>query len=228
MNDSIKKYVLVAVLGLFCVNAIILDIYLLIKKQPVALVSDLQRNNTVVTQTSVCPQSCVDLFHTTSSVTTSSSSVIATQISPTPTLTLTPTPTTTPIPSPVSPTSAPVVKEFFVPLGSGVGNASDWTTMSGIGASIDPANYGQIANVYFEVTVRIPTGSQTVNVRLYNANTYQSIANSEVSISDGTATILVSKSIALLQGKNLYQVQVKTQLQKDTYIDQARIRIVTK
>lgn len=218
-NGSIKKYILVAILGLFCLNTLILDIYLLTKKESQSSVATLQQTNTnpLATQNFACPQRCVELFHSTAQATPSSS--------PVPTLTPTFTPTPTPT---LTPTPVPTVKEFFIPLGSGLGNNLDWTTLTGIGANIDPANYGQIANAYFEVTARTPTGNQNVSIRLYNANTYQFVVNSDISFSGGAATIIVSKSITLLQGNNLYQVQIKTQLQKDTYIDQARIRIVTK
>lgn len=203
------------ILGFFCVNTIVLDIYTIINKKPKQEINNLQQYP-IPTQSLTCPQSCVDMFMS-PTVTSSSAS--------TPTPTLTPTPSATPT---LTPTPVPAVKEFFIPLGSGFGNASDWTTITGIGATIDPTNYGQIDKAYFEVTARIPTGNQTVYIRLYNANTYQSVANSDVSLSGGTPTILVSQPISLTQGKNLYQIQMKTQLQYQTYIDQARIRIVTK
>ncbi len=222
-NDVIKKYILVAVLILFCVNTLILDVYLLTKKQPAPLATNLQQNNAnpIATQTFACPQSCADLLRSTATASQSSQATSSSLITPTPTSTLTPTPTAT-----ITPT--PTTKEFFIPLGAGLGNNVDWTTLTGVGASIDPANYGQITSTYFEVTARTPTGNEEVSIRLYNANTYQYVVNSDISFSGGTATILVSKPITLLQGKNLYQVQMKTQLRKDTYIDQARIRIVTK
>ncbi len=217
-DGSIKKYMLITVLGLFCINTLILDVYLLTRKQPVPSTTNLQQNtNPIMTQTLACPQSCMDLFHSTVTTTPSVSPV------PTITPTFTPTPTAT-----LTPTPAPTTKEFFIPLGSGVGSSTGWTALTGVGASIDPANYGQIANAYFEVTAETPTGSQNVNIRLYNANTYQAVANSTVSFSGGAPTLLISSPITLSQGNNVYQVQMQTQLQKNTYIDQARIRIDTK
>ncbi len=97
----------------------------------------------------------------------------------------------------------------------------------GIGATINLANYGNIKKVYFEVTTRIPNGSQQIWIRLYNANTYQSVANSDFTTSNGTPTLTTSKEISLGSSEALFQVQLKTQLGSTTYIDQARIRIVS-
>lgn len=219
------KYILYVVLGILCVNVLILDIYTAFNHSSRST-SNTDRVSAVSSLSLTCPQNCVDLF-TSSQLSSSSSAINSTSATATPTsaMALSPTPVATATPTTVPPQT---LKEVFIPLGYGFGNASDWTTITGIGASINLANYGSIASVFFEVTVRIPTGNQTVYVRLYNANSYQSIANSDVTLSGGTPTILVSKPIILIDGNNLYQIQMKTQLQYLTYIDQARIRIIMK
>ncbi len=217
-SSEISKYIAIAILIVLCLNIFVLDVSTLAKSQPAPLPKN-QQNNIISNETLACSKSCVDLFNST----IASQSSLALTTTPTQAFTPTSTPTYTPTPTP-----NPTLKEVFIPLGLGFGNSPDWTTIPGVGASIDPSNYGEIASVFFEVTVRIPTGNQTVYVRLYNADNYQSIANSDVSLSGGTPTILVSKPISLQGGKNLYQVQMKTQLQYLTYIDQARIRIIMK
>lgn len=140
-------------------------------------------------------------------------------------------PSSTPIPTATStpiPTPTPELREYFIPLGQGSGAYADWTAIPGIGAKINLANYGKIEKAYFEATIRIPTGNQTVYIRLYNANSFQSIPNSDLTLSGGTSTMLTSQPITLTDGDNLYQVQLKTQLQYQTYVDQARIRIVSR
>ncbi|MBI4096744.1 MAG: hypothetical protein HY425_03435 [Candidatus Levybacteria bacterium] len=146
---------------------------------------------------------------------------------PTITAVLSPTPTLIPTSTP-APTPTPTLREYFIPLGQGSGSYADWTVIPGIGAKINTANYGEIEKVYFEATVRIPTGNQTVYVRLYNANNFQPISGSDLILSGGTTTLLTSQPITLSDGENLYQVQLKTQLQYLTYVDQARIRIVSR
>jgi hypothetical protein len=137
------------------------------------------------------------------------------------TLTSTPIPTPTPTQSTQSQTS----HVYFVPLGTGFGSGTDWTTISQLGATIDTADYGTIASVVFEASVRIPTGNQTVYVRLLNADTGQSLSGSDLTLSGGTPSILTSPAISLTSGSHLYQVQLKTQLGYTTYIDFARLRI---
>lgn len=228
-----EKYVLPVLVGFLLVNAVVVDIILFGSKT--------STSSPGAASSSFCSENCISdimskvssYIKATTSSTSSDSGAVNLVLSPsaTPTLTLTPTdtpvPTDTPIPT-STPTSAPTVKEFFVPLGQGSGSSGDWTVVPGMEAKIDPANYGQIDKVYFEATIRIPTGNQTVYLRLYNSNNYQSIAGSELTLSGGTTTLLVSSPISLHSGNNLYQIQLKTQLKFLTYIDQARIRIQTK
>lgn len=204
--DKRNKYILLIILCALFVNAVVIDIlfFFRLPPQPSILVS--------------APSKVITPTPTREPV-----------ITPIPTLGITlspiiiPTPTPTSIPMPTS-----ELREYFIPLGQGSGSFSDWTVVPGIGAKINIANYGKIEKAYFEVTVRIPTGNQTVYVRLYNANNFQSIANSDLTLSGGTSTLLTSQPITLTDGENLYQVQLKTQLQYSTYIDQARIRIVSR
>lgn len=221
-----NKYILIVALIVLAINAIVIDILY------VSSASSKKLNNNVSQSASepICSQSCIDQFSSFSSSNTNlSSSSASSFISPpvflTPTLTITPTPTQSPTPTP---TSTP--HEYFVPLGAGSGNYTSWTVIPGIGANISVVNYGSIEKVYFEVTVRVPAGSQTVSVRLYNANSQQEIANSEIDLNGGTATLLTSSPITLTQttDQNLYEVQLKTQLGATTYVDQARLHIFAK
>lgn len=247
-SDWVKKYIPVGIIALFVLNALILDAAVFLKK-PVQ--SENNSQPTISTnQPALCPQSCSDLINTSllnlgasSSAAgtvinlSSGSTITSLQKTPTPTLNPTPTiiptytpvplPTNTPTPSP-TPTPLPKVKEFFIPLGSGFSSATDWAVVNGIGATINLANYTDIDKIYFEITVRIPNGNQTVYVRLYNSNSYQSVDGSELNLSSGTPTLLTSNSINLSYGSNTYQVQMKTQLGFQTHVDQARIRILTK
>ncbi|MDP3941889.1 MAG: hypothetical protein Q8Q49_06300 [bacterium] len=143
-------------------------------------------------------------------------------------LSTTPQPSQTPTPSPApSQSTSQITHDYFVPLGTGFGNGTDWTTITQLGATVNSANYGSIKSVVFEAAVRIPTGNQTVYVRLLNADTYQTVAGSELTLSGGTPTILTSSTISLASGSHLYQVQLKTQLGYTTYIDLARLKITS-
>jgi|WetSurMetagenome_2_1015567.scaffolds.fasta_scaffold548753_2 hypothetical protein len=119
------------------------------------------------------------------------------------------------------------VKELFVPLGSGSGYSTDWTDVPGVYTSINRDNYSRIKSVAFEVTVNIPSTSQTVWVRLYNSTDKHPVWYSEVSSQESGPKTLTSQPIALDPGLKEYQVQLKTQLGGLVNISNARIRITT-
>ena len=164
-----------------------------------------------VQENDICPQSCVAQIHEA----TASYKPISQ-----------PSATTT---SKTAPVSTSKVKEFFVPFGSGSSSAGDWQDVLALQSYIDSANYGDIKSIAFEASVHVPTGNQTASVRLFNATDKHPVWSSEVLFNGGgTPQFLVSKPITLDQGNKLYQVQMKTQLQFQAILDQARIHIITK
>lgn len=125
-------------------------------------------------------------------------------------------------------TTGSSVREYFIPFGSGSSSKREWTDVGGLSAYINTANYPKIKKVTFEVSVSVPTGNETVNVRLYNATDDHPVWFSDVYFDGGTnATLLISQPITLDPGKKLYQVQMKTQLTYPANLDQARVRIIT-
>lgn len=128
--------------------------------------------------------------------------------------------------------SAPTVniaREFYVPFGSGSGAYGDWTDVPGLQAYLDSNSYGTLASVKFEVSLHIPTGNETVSVRLINATDGRVIANSQLDFNGNTDSILLSSpAINLDYGEKLYKVQLKTQLNSPAIIDQSRVHITTK
>ena len=156
----------------------------------------------------VCPQSCVSQIHeATASYKPSTSSSIATSKEVT--------------------TGSKGVKEFFISFGSGSNSSSDWQDVLALQSYIDSANYEDIKSVTFEASVHVPTGNQTASVRLFNVTDKHPVWSSEVLFNGGgTPQFLVSKPITLDKGNRLYQVQMKTQLQFQAILDQARIHII--
>jgi len=136
--------------------------------------------------------------------------------------------TTTPTPTQAPAKIVPMVSEFFIPFGSGSGNATDWQDIPGLLAAIDTANYATNRTVTFEVSLRIPTGNQTVYARLFNATDKHPVWFSDVSLEGGTPSLIISSPVQLDNGNKTYQVQLKTSLGFLSNIDQARLRIVTK
>ncbi len=137
------------------------------------------------------------------------------------TQTITPTQVITPVVKDLS------AKEYFVAFGSGSSIADEWADVAGLEANVDFANYGNIKDIFFEVSVSVPTANQMVWVRLYNKTDKHPVWNSEVSIS-GQSGYTSSKALVYDQGAKDYQVQVKTQLKYPTNINQARLHIKLK
>jgi|GEM_PF-4376208 len=221
--DFFKVYATYILLGIFAVNILILDV-VAFGKQKNTPIASLSQNLSSFSSTPdlSCPQSCINQMQAIAGKPSNSTPTV-TSAPPPPGSTATPTFTPTPSPSPAP--SQSFVKEYFVPMGSGSGNAADWTTVPGLEVTLDPADFGKITRVYLEVTLRIPTGNESVSVRLHNASNFQDVSGSEMSLSNGTPTLLTSSPLTLFGGKNTYQIQMKTQLQYPAYVDQARLRI---
>lgn len=118
------------------------------------------------------------------------------------------------------------VKEYYIPFGSGTSQAADWTDIPGLQAYVDTTLYPSIKNVTFEIGGHTPTGNQIVSVRLYNVTDSHLVWNSEVSWSGGGSQFVVSNPITLDTGNKLYKIQMKTQVQSLSYLDQAKIHII--
>jgi hypothetical protein len=199
---------------LAAVNLVFLDIFLITSpKKSESAASVIVRSDQSAPAGESCPAACLAKIQEMAT----SAAAIAQSTSTTPTPTLAPTKAAT---NPVT--------EFFVPFGSGSGSGTDWQDIPGLLASIDTANYATNRTVTFEASLRIPTGNQIVYARLFNVTDKHPVWFSDVSVEGGIANLVVSPAIALDTGNKTYQVQLKTSLGFLSYVDQARLRIVTR
>lgn len=196
---------------LVLLNLLFLD-FVLVNGQKVQVI---EKRIPMSTISSTCPASCLSEI---SNATKSATLPIR------PTSIFTPTPTVKTVSQTQNSSS---VKEFFVPFGTGSSSSDDWQDISGLKATLDPVNYGNIKTVAFEATIRIPTGNETAYVRLYNATDKHPVWFSDVSLEGGVPQLLISKPIALDSGNKTYQVQMKTSLKYPAYLDQSRLHIIT-
>lgn len=160
------------------------------------------------------------------------SSKSSTSVTPTNTgseITVIPTQTQTAIPtsSQTSQTSS-AVKDYFIPLGSGTNQTSDFNDVAGATASVDFGGYQNIKEIRFEASVNVPTANQSVTVRLYNSTDKHPVWNSEVNMNGGASSYLNSEPLIYDIGLKTYQVQMKTQLKYLTNLTQSRIHILLK
>lgn len=152
------------------------------------------------------------------------------------TIMVTPTPSQIPFPTQTPQQTSPVlqqtpihsdslVKEFFIPLGSGSTEATDWTDISGALGYVDSAAYPKTKKVVLEATVTIPNGNETAWIRLFDKTDGHPVWYSETFWSGGTTQFVISQPITLDSGNKLYQIQVKNQLPSQAIVSNARIHI---
>ncbi len=161
----------------------------------------------------ICPNSCLTKIY---------------QATASPSLVQSPSITVTSAPKPdQSVIQQSSLRDYYVPFGSGSSTASDWTDVAGLQAYVNISDYGSVKKVLFEASLHTPTGNQTAYARLYNKTDKHVVWLSEVSIEGGEPKLLTSSSLTLTPGNKLYQVQMKTQLQSVTNLQQARLKITS-
>jgi len=153
-------------------------------------------------------------------------------VSPTPSDIPTASPTTLPTQTvnnvaPINPKTT-AVRDNFIPLGSGTGQGSEWKDIPGAQAKVDLSQYSPIKEVRFEASTNVPTGNESVSVRLYNVTDKHPVWYSEVTAQSNSTANLISSPLAYDFGEKLYQVQMKTELQFPANLTQARIHVVSK
>ena len=140
---------------------------------------------------------------------------------------LTLSPTSTPTPIPFTPTPIALVKEYFIPLGTGQSQAGSWEDIPGAQVSADFGQYPHIKQILFEASVTIPSGSEWVSVRLFNETDMHPVWNSTVTSSGNVTSAALSSSPIIYDiGRKIYQVQLQTQLQAPANLVESRIHIM--
>ena len=131
---------------------------------------------------------------------------------------------TVPKPAP-APKQSNIVREYYIPLGSSSSQAASWTEINGVEAYVAPSNYGKITSMYFEASLRIPTGNGQAHARLRNVTDSNSLFESEV-WAEGTLGKLVSSGkIPVPTATKLYRVELKSSLGAEVKLENARIKL---
>lgn len=118
------------------------------------------------------------------------------------------------------------VKDYFIPLGSGTNQSSDWTDVPGVQATIDFNQYTAVKEIHFEASVFVPTANESVSVRLFNVTDHHPVWYSEVTMNGNGSATSNSTPFIYDPGLKTYQVQMKTQLQFQANLTQARIHVI--
>lgn len=134
-----------------------------------------------------------------------------------------PTPQITPA---INPSSINTSHEYIIPLGSGTVRSLDYTDVPGAEVYIDTNNYPKITKVVFEVYMTIPTASGLAYAKLYNVTDKHDVWFSEVSMETDQVVRNVA-DVSLEKGNKLYRVQLKSTMNVDVRLLNARIHIYT-
>lgn len=158
---------------------------------------------------------------------------IAVVATPTPSFTpiLSATPAPTPVPALIQSTSTPAVqaKDYYVNIGSGSNQSTDWTDVAGTLVTIDLGLYQNVKEIHLETTTNVPSANGTISVRLFNKTNNYAVWNSERTVqSQSSGDLLISQSLIYDTGPKMYQIQMKSQLGVLANLLQSRLHIVAK
>lgn len=124
-------------------------------------------------------------------------------------------------------TATYTTKEYYIPLGSGNTDKSDWYNLVATETVIDPSSYGTIKEAYFIASLRNPTQNGMVEAQLYNVTDKHPVWGSHVIMNGPASQTITSGKMTLDSGNKLYRVQLKSTMNYLVYLDNAKIRIIT-
>jgi len=196
---------------LFLINILILDIKVFTRERESAVITPTAEKPQVevttpsakIVETTLCPEACLE--------------AISEAISPG-------LAQATPTPEPT--TSVPTVKEFYIPLGTGLTTSTTWVELPGVESVIDMANYPNVKSIIFEASMRIPTANGRVYAKLYNVTDKHDVWESEVYAEGPSGYRAESGNITLSSGRKLYRVIMKSTMGYEAILDSARIKIL--
>lgn len=128
---------------------------------------------------------------------------------------------------PLTNTSAPI-REYYIPLGSSSITTTDWVDVPGIEAYVAPSNYGTLKEMYFEASLRIPSGAGQAFARVKNVTDNVSLIESEITHEGTMGKLLSSGKIPIPATTKLYRLQIKSSLGNQVVIDTSRLKLFAK
>jgi hypothetical protein len=120
----------------------------------------------------------------------------------------------------------PVPEISYVVLGGGISTSNrDWSYIGGAEAYFNKAYYKGAKKIIFEAFLKIKSGNGQANTRLYDTTNQVVIANSEIFGGGETYVLRSSQPLTLLDGNNLYQVQLRSTTGYEAFMEGARFKI---
>lgn len=214
MRDNSSHIVIIFLLTIITINLFLLDLKVFapanniqisdITSVATPILSPTANPNEILPQNLICPNSCLSIIQqATSSASQGSSQEVLSQ------------------------KASGQSREFYIPLGSGSTTKSDWDDITGTETLINPANYGNIKEMYFIASLRNPTQNGQVEAQLYNVTDKHLVWDSHTKMVGPVSQTITSNRIYLDNGAKLYRVQLRSTLQFQAFLDNAKIRIIT-
>jgi hypothetical protein len=127
-------------------------------------------------------------------------------------------------PEPASTTKTPSIT--YWPLGGSiVTNKQEWSYPGGSEAFFNKNDYAGAKKITWEAFLKIKDSNGEANARLYDASHKVVISNSEIKGGGETLVLRPSAPLLLLEGNNLYQVQLRSTTGYEVYLEGARFKI---
>jgi len=139
---------------------------------------------------------------------------------------------TTPSPAPIpitNTTNEASVKDYYINIGSGTNQSTDWADVNGAITTADLGQYQNVKEIHFEAFINVPTANGSVSVRLLNKTDGYAVWNSEITRDSTTNTYqFISPVLIYDKTPKLYQVQMKSQLNVVANLVSSRIHVIAK
>jgi hypothetical protein len=119
-----------------------------------------------------------------------------------------------------------LVREIFIPLGSGQFQGSDWQLLSGTKTTIDSRLYKGIKTVFLQASLSIPDSAGEIEVNLFNVTDGYEVWGSYLKGSGADLNMVSSTGFELPQGQKDYQLKVRSSIGSPAIVGLARLRIV--
>lgn len=116
--------------------------------------------------------------------------------------------------------------EYVLTLGNGSVDTADWSDVPGVEVIIDTTNYPTIKQAYVETYMSIPQAGGFAYAKLVNATDKHDVWFSEVSMEADTI-VRHEVPITLTPGEKRYKIMMKSTLEREAILHNARIKIIT-
>jgi hypothetical protein len=119
-----------------------------------------------------------------------------------------------------------LIREYFVPLGSGQTSNTEWADVPSAQATINSDRYGEIVSIYFEASLSAINGM--VEARILDKTTSDVIDESNISHDTSEYVWKISKPFTVGPGGKTYIVQMKSSTGETVEMSQARLKVLAR